>query len=269
MAAPAAAAAVPDGGTRSQSGDMRLRWPRPLRRLPLRARVVGAFTLGAMLAAFLLVVMTYSLSRGSMLGLRQDSSEAQFFANATQVQGSLRAESPDFAVLLESLPSLSGSRSIVRTGPDIWRSPSLVPSDLPDEFVDAVERSEEAHAMRYRLDGVPQLALGLRLRPSAVSQLSETLYFEVVPLSEIEATLASLRLILGVGAALTVLIGVAVGAWAGGTAVATAGNGVRCRELDRSRPVRHARRTQRRPRSRRDRGVVQRHGRCHGTPDCA
>lgn len=195
---------------------MRLRRPRPLRRLPLRARVVGAFTLGALLAAFLLVVMTYSLSRGSMLGLRQDSSEAQFFANATQVQGSLRAESPDFAVLLESLPSLSGSRSIVRTGPDIWRSPSLVPSDLPDELVEAVERSDQAHAMRYRLDGVPQLALGLRLRPAAVSQLSETLYFEVVPLSEIEATLASLRLILGVGAALTVLIGVAVGAWAGG-----------------------------------------------------
>ncbi|WP_420623768.1 sensor histidine kinase [Candidatus Poriferisodalis sp.] len=195
---------------------MRPRWPRPLRRLPLRARVVGAFTLGAMLAAFLLVVMTYSLSRGSMLGLRHDSSEAQFFANATQVQSSLRAESPDFAVLLESLPSLSGSRSIVRTGPDTWRSPSLVPSDLPDELVAALERSDQAHAMRYRLDGVPQLALGLRLRPSAVSQLSETLYFEVVPLSEIEATLASLRLILGVGAALVVLIGVAVGAWAGG-----------------------------------------------------
>ena len=140
--------------------------------------------------------MTYSLSRGSMLGLRQDSSEAQFFANATQVQGSLRAESPDFAVLLESLPSLSGSRSIVRTGPDIWRSPSLVPSDLPDEFVDAVERSEEAHAMRYRLDGVPQLALGLW--PASVSRgvpaQRNALYFEVVPLSEIEATARSLRL---------------------------------------------------------------------------
>ena len=193
-----------------------LRRPRPLRRLPLRARVVGAFTLGALLAAFLLVVLTYSLSRGSMLGLRQDSSQAQFFANATQVQGSLRAESPDFAVLLESLPSLSGSRSIVRTGPDTWRSPSLVPSDLPGELVEAVARSDHAQVMRYRLDGVPQLALGLRLRPGAVSQLSETLYFEVVPLSEIEATLASLRLILAVGAALTVLIGVAVGAWAGG-----------------------------------------------------
>ncbi|WP_419841506.1 sensor histidine kinase [Candidatus Poriferisodalis sp.] len=195
---------------------MSLGRPRPLRRLPLRARVVGAFTLGATLAAFLLVVMTYSLSRGSMLRLRQDSSQAQFFANATQVQNSLRAESPDFAVLLESLPSLGGSRSIVRTGPDTWRSPSLVPNDLPAALIEAVERSGRAHVMRYRLDGGGQLALGLRLRPAAVSQLSETLYFEVVPLSEIEATLASLRLILGGGAALTVLIGVAVGAWAGG-----------------------------------------------------
>ncbi len=197
---------------------MKLRRLRPLRRLPLRARVVGAFTLGAMLAAFLLVVLTYSLSRGSMLRLRQDSSEAQFFANATQLQGSLRAESPDFAVLLESLPSLSGSRSIVRTGPDTWQSPSLVPSDLPAELTRAVEndRSGQAHIMRYRLGGVPQLALGLRLRPSAISQLSETLYFEVVPLSEIETTLTNLRLILGGGAALTVLIGVAVGIWAAG-----------------------------------------------------
>ena len=195
---------------------MALRRPRPLRRLPLRARVVGAFTLGALIAASLLVVITYGLSRNSMLGLRQESSEAQFFANAKQVQGSLRAESPDFAVLLESLPSLSGSRSIVRTGPDTWRSPSLVPSDLPAELVNVAENSSRAYVMRYRLDGVPQLALGLRLRPAAVSQLSETLYFEVVPLSEIEATLSSLRLILGVGGALTVLIGVAIGAWAGG-----------------------------------------------------
>ena len=245
---------------------MRPRWPRPLRRLPLRARVVGAFTLGAMLAAFLLVVMTYSLSRGSMLGLRHDSSEAQFFANATQVQSSLRAESPDFAVLLESLPSLSGSRSIVRTGPDTWRSPSLVPSDLPDELVAALERSDQAHAMRYRLDGVPQLALGLRLRPSAVSQLSETLYFEVVPLSEIEATLASLRLILGVGAALVVLIGVAVGAWAGGRLLRPLATVSDAAEFDRSWPFRHTRRAQRRSRPRRDRGVVQRHGRCDGAP---
>ncbi len=195
---------------------MRLHWPAPLRRLPLRARVVGAFTLGACLAAVLLVALTYSLSRSSMLGQRQDSSQTQFFANATQVQGSLRAESPDFAVLLESLPSLSGSRSIVRTGPDVWRSPSLGPADLPPELVAAVARSDEAHVMAYRLDGIPQLAFGLRLRPAEVSRLNEALYFEVVPLAEIEATLSSLRLILGAGAALVVLIGVAVGAWAGG-----------------------------------------------------
>lgn len=193
-----------------------MRRPRPLRRLPLRARVVGAFTLGALLAATLLVVLTYGLSRGSMLSLRQESSESQFFANAKQVQGSLRAESPDFAVLLESLPSSSGSRSILRTEPDTWRSPSLVPSDLPAELVTSVEMSDQAHEMRYRLDGVPHLAIGLRLRPADVSQVAETLYFEVVPLSEIEATLGSLRLILGIGGALTVLLGVAIGAWAGG-----------------------------------------------------
>ena len=90
------------------------------RRLPLKRRVIGAFTLGAAVAALVLVIITYGLSRQSMLQQREESSQRQFFANARQVQSSLRAEEPNFTQLLESLPSLSGSRSIVRTGDGTW-----------------------------------------------------------------------------------------------------------------------------------------------------
>ena len=114
------------------------------RRLPLRARVIGAFTLGAAVAALVLVIITYGLSRQSMLRQREESSERQFFANARQVQSSLRAEDPDFAQLLESLPSLSGSRSIIRTGDETWTSLSLTPNDLPSEFVVAVVEARDA-----------------------------------------------------------------------------------------------------------------------------
>ena len=108
------------------------------RRFPLRARIIGAFTLGAIIATLFLVIITYGLSRESMLRQREASSQEQFFANARQVQGALRAEDPDFALLLESLPSLSGSRSILRTSANTWVSLSLAPSDLPTLLIDVV-----------------------------------------------------------------------------------------------------------------------------------
>ncbi|HCB33972.1 MAG TPA: two-component sensor histidine kinase [Acidimicrobiaceae bacterium] len=183
-------------------------------RLPLRARVVGLFTLGAALAAVVLIVLTYGLTRESLLHQRQDSSRSQFFANARQVQASLRAEGPDFAVLLESLPSLAGSRPIVWTAPSTWRAPSLTPGDLPPDLVEAAIAASPALEMRYRQEGVPLLALGLRLRPAEVSQISRAAYFEVVPLVEIEDTLGTLRLILLLGGAVTVVGGAGIGIWA-------------------------------------------------------
>ena len=186
------------------------------RRLPLRARVIGAFTLGAAVAALVLVVITYGLSRQSMLRQREESSERQFFANARQVQSSLRAEHPDFTQLLESLPSLSGSRSIIRTGNETWTSLSVTPNDLPPQLVVAVIEASGARSMRYRLDDQPVLAFGLQLRPGGASTLNEVAYFELVPLEEMENTLESLALILLVGGALTVLVGVGIGLWASG-----------------------------------------------------
>ena len=186
------------------------------RRLPLRARVIGAFTLGAAVAALVLVVITYGLSRQSMLRQREESSERQFFANARQVQSSLRAEHPDFTQLLESLPSLSGSRSIIRTGKETWTSLSVTPNDLPPQLVVAVIEASGARSMRYRLDDQPVLAFGLQLRPGGASTLDEVAYFELVPLEEMENTLESLALILLVGGALTVLVGVGIGLWASG-----------------------------------------------------
>ncbi len=186
------------------------------RRLPLRARVIGAFTLGAAVAAIVLVVITYGLSRQSMLRQREESSERQFFANARQVQSSLRAEHPDFTQLLESLPSLSGSRSIIRTGNETWTSLSVTPNDLPPQLVVAVIEASGARSMRYRLDDQPVLAFGLQLRPGGASTLDEVAYFELVPLEEMENTLESLALILLVGGALTVLVGVGIGLWASG-----------------------------------------------------
>ena len=116
----------------------------------------------------------------------------QFFANARQVQSSLRAEDPDFTQLLESLPSLSGSRSIIRTGDETWTSLSLTPNDLPSELVIAVVEARDARSLRYRLDDQPVLAFGLQLRPGGASTLDEVAYFELVPLVEVENTLESL-----------------------------------------------------------------------------
>lgn len=176
--------------------------------------MVVLFTLGAALAAVVLVVLTYSLTRGSLLNQRQESSRTQFFANARQVQAALRSEDPDFGVLLESLPSLAGSRPIVWTGPNTWRAPSLTPDALPSALVQATTKptgNTGSFEMRYRLDGTALLALGLLLQPDEISQLMQVAYFEVVPLGEIESTLTSLRTILLVGAAFTIMLGAGIG----------------------------------------------------------
>lgn len=186
-----------------------------LRGVPLRARVIVAFTLGATVAAMVLVISTYGLTRSEILQQRQSSSSAQFFANARQVQASLRSEDTDFNVLLESLPSEAGSRSIVRTGPQTWWSPSLSPADLPEAMVVATTTQDDALMLRYRdPEGTPLLSLGLKLRPGESSRLDEVTYFEVVPLADIAATLDTLRWILGGGAGVTVLIGLGIGVWA-------------------------------------------------------
>lgn len=186
-----------------------------LRRVPLRARVIVAFTLGATVAALVLVISTYGLTRSEILQQRQSASSAQFFANARQVQASLRSEDTDFNVLLESLPSEAGSRSIVRTGPQTWWSPSLSPADLPVAIISATATQPDALMLRYRdPQGTPLLSFGLALRPGETSRLDEVSYFEVVPLADIAATLDTLRWILGGGAAATVLIGLAIGIWA-------------------------------------------------------
>ncbi len=184
--------------------------------LPLRARVILTFTLGTVLLAAFLVSTTYWLSRESMLRQRETASRTQFFANARQIQAQLRFPNPDFNLLLESLPSVSGSRSIVRTGSNRWYTNSLVPADLPPELVETVSGSPQAQSMRYQLLGKPHLALGIRLRPTEVSTVSDVAYFEVVPLAEIDDTLNSLGIILLVGAVVVVAIGAGIGISASG-----------------------------------------------------
>jgi len=187
-----------------------------LKPLPLRARVILTFTLGTMLLAGFLVTTTYWLSRESMLHQRESASRSQFFANARQIQAQLRFPNPDFNLLLESLPSVSGSRAIVRTGSTRWYTNSLVPDDLPPELVESVGTSTQAQSMRYRLLGKSHLALGIQLRPTEVSSVTEVAYFEVVPLAKIDDTLNSLGLILLVGAVVVVAIGAGIGIWASG-----------------------------------------------------
>ena len=177
--------------------------------------MIGAFTLGAVLAATLLVLITYGLSRESMVRQREEASTGQFFSNARQVQAALQFPNPSFGDLLDSLPSLSGSRSIVRVDGE-WITRSLAPSELPPELISEVEAATTARSMHHRQLGEPQFALGLRLRPSDSSALTEVVYFEVVPLSDVEDTLGSLGFILIAGAALVVVIGAGIGVWASG-----------------------------------------------------
>jgi len=184
--------------------------------------VIASFTLGSLLLATLLILITYGLGRSTLMRQRQDSSRDQFFANALQIQEQLRGEGPDFASLLLSLPRVAGSESIVRLRssphrPPDWNSPSVDSRTIPAIFIGSVLEAADARRMRFsNADGEPQLAFGLRLQPSTASELQEVAYFEIIPLKEINDTLRSLAIILLLAAVLTVLLGAGLGVWAGG-----------------------------------------------------
>jgi two-component system sensor histidine kinase MtrB len=178
-------------------------------RFRLRTRVIGAFTLGGLILAGLLVSVTYGLGRGTLLRQREDSSAEQFFINAQTVQTSLQGD-PNFNEILQSLPSLASSRPLVIVD-GVTNSPSVAERLIPDALIEAILASDKAQEMRITdQDDDPQWVLGIRLAGP-----SEVLYLEVVPLVEINDTLQGLGTVLLIAYGVTVLAGAAIGVWAG------------------------------------------------------
>jgi signal transduction histidine kinase len=184
------------------------------RRLGLRTRVTAAFALGALGLALLLSLLTYTLSSTYLLRQRETSALRQAFVNARFIQAGLRVADPDVPGLLSSLETPATSESLLERGGERFASNPVEvgPDDLPGELRDRVQSGTVAR-QRFRLGASPRLAVGVPLPAVGAT------YYEVFSLAELDRTLRVLTGSLTAGAAVTVLLGVALGRWFSGQAL--------------------------------------------------
>jgi signal transduction histidine kinase len=211
----------PRGGTAAEeavrhdapSGTLRTRGTRLSGRLGLRARVTLTFAIGAFGLSTLMAGITYFTARQTFLSDRQSADQHQAFANAALVQNALRSPVTQVNQLIESVDTLPGSRSVLRTGGQWYAtSISVGQSAIPGGERNLVLSGTPASQL-FTLAGTPQLVIGVPL-PAVHSA-----YFEVFSLDELAGTLRALAYALAAAALVTTIAGAAVGRWASSRAL--------------------------------------------------
>jgi two-component system sensor histidine kinase MtrB len=179
------------------------------RRLGLRARITVTFALGAFGISMALSLITYGLTRRSVLSSHQSSAVHQTVANAVVIGSALRSASPDLVDLLSSLDTPTGSTSLLyqKAG---WETTNFAVGSgaVPGALRTSVIRHSQAATMRYRLRNHAELAVGVPL-PNY-----QAAYFELYDFSDVSRTLDELALSLAAASIATTAAGIAIGRWA-------------------------------------------------------
>ncbi len=182
-------------------------------RLGLRARVTLTFALAAFGLSALMAGITYYTARTTFLNERQAAEQRQAFANAALVQNALRSPATQVNQLIESVDTLPGSRSVLRTGGQ-WYATSISVSQSAIPLAERVlVLSGNPATQRFTLAGTPQQVIGVPL-PAV-----HAAYFEVFSLDELARTLRALAIALAGAALVTTVAGAAVGRWASSRAL--------------------------------------------------
>jgi two-component system sensor histidine kinase MtrB len=176
--------------------------------LGLRARIIAAFALGALVLSALLAGTTYALTRENLLRQRESAALRQVYVNAQLLKSKLAPADPDVQTVVNSLQTETGARALVYFDRD-WYAQSIEfgRDALPTRLRDRVVGGTPAR-MRFVVAGDTQLAVGIPM-PSV-----DAAYFEIVSLEQLSDTLSSLGVSLLGAALLTTLAGAALGVWA-------------------------------------------------------
>ena len=163
-------------------------------RLGLRSRITVAFALGGLTVAALLAVITLTTTRQVLLSDRDDVAQVLIFANASRVQRTLTGDLEPGALqgVIDSLSTAAGSRPLIST--DGGNSFSLdgqftleqVPVDLR-----TITLEGNAGRMRTTIQDEPFIIYGV-----PIQGFDNVVYFEALPLTEAQDTLATLQLVL-------------------------------------------------------------------------
>jgi signal transduction histidine kinase len=181
------------------------RWVRPR---GLRARVVVAFAVGALLVSAVLALTTFVLTRSYLVDQREASLAQQGYADAALLRTRI-AGAGSIGDELGDLTTSSGATVVVRAGDGRWYSTSLAVGahDVPTELERLVS-SGTAGTQRASGPRGPQMVVGVPLATANAE------FFEVTDLSELQQSLTTLAAVLAGGAGVAALAGAAFGTWA-------------------------------------------------------
>jgi signal transduction histidine kinase len=175
----------------------------------LRFRVTLAFALGALFVTTVLAAVTYGLTSTYLVRQRQHTAEQQVFLDARIVRDALApAGTNDAIAALEALELPSDSQAVLWYGGRWYGSGIATGRDqLPLGLISTVNDDGEPARQRIELRNTRYIAVGVPIPAIDGS------YYELVPLVELDRTLAVIRNSLLGAAVVTTIAAAVLGLW--------------------------------------------------------
>src|SRR5690606_10990466 len=153
-----------------------------------------------------MALISYQLTRSSLLGGRERATVRAAYLDAAVVRAGLAAEQPDLLEILRSLDTGENRRVVLRRNGEWYSRTAGVPSAVPPALQEMVEQGR-AGVQLVRADGRPAVVVGVPLS-------SSTALYEVDSLRELDQTLRVLGLVLTLVAVVTAGAGASLGWYA-------------------------------------------------------
>ena len=177
-----------------------------MRRFGLRARVMAGFAAGALVVSASMAVLSYQLTRSSLLSGRERTAARAAYVDASVVRAALTAESP--VDVLQSLDTGGNRRAVIRqNGQWYSRSTDTGISETIPHSLQQLVMSGRTGSQRVSTPTGPAIVVGIPIE-------SDTSYYVIDSLHELDRTLSVLALVLGLVAAVTTIAGAALGRYA-------------------------------------------------------
>ena len=179
-----------------------------MRRLGLRARVTAAFAVGALLLSASMALVSYELTRRTLLDERERAVLRAAYYDAAVVRAGLDTENPDAGEALRALDTGTSRRAVLHLNNDWYgrAADNGLTAAIPVRLLELVSAGEPA-VQRIRVDDQPVLLVGVPLSESAS-------FYEIASLRELEQTFQVLALALTAVAIMVAGSGAALGWYA-------------------------------------------------------
>ncbi|WP_434743992.1 sensor histidine kinase [Micromonospora sp. SH-82] len=181
-----------------------------MRRAGLRTRVTAGFTAGALALSTAIALVSYQVTRSSLLAERERTAVRAAYLDATMVQAGLAADRPDILEILRSLDTGGNRRAMLHLDGE-WYARNL-DAGITDSIPGALQelaQSGQPVVQRVRAGGQPALVVGVPLAPG-------TTFYEVDSLVELQNTLRVLAIVLTLVALSTAVAAASLGRHATG-----------------------------------------------------